>query len=140
MCWAVLISKDRCSVEYFPTCTMKIILCQLIWRNSRQGICFFLFFIYLLNIYYFMGLVSLFDDILIFESYQMPKRSLLKNSRSGVCVYLFVCLFGYGISTFVGYLIPNQFLYKFYFEQFSLAKTFLFQAIQFSQTVLFQTI
>ena len=43
---------------------------------------------------------------------------------------------------FVGYLMPNPFLYK----QFSLArahslsKTFLFQAIQFSQTVLIQTI
>ena len=28
-------------------------------------------------------------------------------------VCLFVCVFGfYGISTFVGYLIPSQFLYK----------------------------
>ena len=49
----------------------------------------------------------------------------------------------YGISTFVGYLMPNLFLCKlFYFKQFSLAwvhslsKTFLFQAIQFIQTVL----
>ena len=51
-------------------------------------------------------------------------------------------LFGfYGISTFVGYLTPNPFLYKdqFYFKQFSLAwinssivEKILFQAIQFS--------
>ena len=59
-------------------------------------------------------------------------------------------LFGfYGILTFVGYLMSNPFLYKknqFYFKWFSLAwvhsliiKTLLFQAIQFSQTFLFQT-
>ena len=42
------------------------------------------------------------------------------------------CLFGfYGISTFVGYSMPNLFLYK---------ETVLFQIIQFSQTVLIQTI
>ena len=50
----------------------------------------------------------------------------------------------YGISTFVGNLMPNLFYAdsQFYFKQFSLAwvhslivKTFLFQAIQFSQTV-----
>ena len=40
-----------------------------------------------------------------------------------VCVYELGWLFGfYGISTFVGYLMPNPFLCKqFYFEQFSLA-------------------
>ena len=37
----------------------------------------------------------------------------------------------YGISFFVGYLMPNPFLYKY---------SVLFQAIQFSQTVLIQTI
>ena len=50
----------------------------------------------------------------------------------------------YCISAFVCYLTPNPFSYKlFYFKQFSLAwahslvvKTFLFQAIQFRQTVL----
>ena len=48
-----------------------------------------------------------------------------------------------GISIFVGYLMPNPFLYK----QSSLVwihslivKTFLFQTIQFSQTALVQTI
>ena len=54
----------------------------------------------------------------------------------------------YGISTFVVYLMPNPFytINQFYFKQFNLAwvhslsKTFLFQAIQFSQAVLFQTI
>ena len=55
----------------------------------------------------------------------------------------------YGISTFVGYLMPNQFYTnsQFYFKQFSLVwvhsliwKIFLFQAIQFSQTILIQTI
>ena len=55
----------------------------------------------------------------------------------------------YGISTFVGYLAPNPFYTnsQFYFKQFSLAwvhnlivKTFIFQAIQFSQTILIQTI
>ena len=59
-----------------------------------------------------------------------------------------MCLFGfYGISTFVGYLMPNPFLYKksvlFQTIQFSMStqsKTFLFQAIQFSQTVLIQPI
>ena len=39
-------------------------------------------------------------------------------------VCLFVCLFGfYGISTFVGYLMPNPFLYKW---------TVLFQTIWFN--------
>ena len=47
----------------------------------------------------------------------------------------------YVISTFVGYLMPNPFLYnkQFYFKQFSLAlvhnlivKVFLFQAIEFN--------
>ena len=61
----------------------------------------------------------------------------------------FVCLFGfYGISNFVGYLMPNPFLYKqFYFKQFSLAsvhslnvKTVLFQAIQFSVSIHFSSI
>ena len=55
----------------------------------------------------------------------------------------------YGISTFVGYLMPNSFLYnnQLYFKQFGLVavhslivKTFLFQAIQFSQRVIIQTI
>ena len=55
----------------------------------------------------------------------------------------------YGTSTLVGYFMPNPFLHKnqFYFIQFNLAgihrlivKTFLFQAIQFSQTVLIQAI
>ena len=38
-------------------------------------------------------------------------------------VFFIVCLSFYGISTFVGYLMPNSFLYKkqFYFKQFSLA-------------------
>ena len=45
---------------------------------------------------------------------------------------IFACLFGfYGISTFVGYLMPNPFLYK---------ESVLFQTIQFSQTVLIQII
>ena len=40
-----------------------------------------------------------------------------------------VCLFGfYGISTFVGYLMPNPFLYN---------KTVLFQTIQFSMSTEF---
>ena len=51
--------------------------------------------------------------------------------------------------SFAGYLTPNPFLTnnKFYFKHFNLVwvqfncqKTFLFQAIQFSQTVLIQTI
>ena len=59
-------------------------------------------------------------------------------------------LFGfYGISTFVGYLIPNQFLYKltvlFQTIQFSISIQFVkncmsISAIQFSQTVLIKTI
>ena len=59
---------------------------------------------------------------------------------------MFVCL---GLITYqplVGYLMPNPFLYKWtvLFQKFSLAlehslsKNFLFQAIQFSQTVLIQ--
>ena len=36
---------------------------------------------------------------------------LLHNVRRGTFVCLFVCLFN-GISTFVGYLMPNPFLYK----------------------------
>ena len=50
---------------------------------------------------------------------------------------------GCGISTIVGYLMANPFIYK---KQLSLAKvfclskTFLFQAIQFSQKVQIQTI
>ena len=59
-----------------------------------------------------------------------------------------VWLFGfYGISTFVGYLTPNPFLYKlsvlFQTNQFSMSnmsKTFLFQAIQLIKTVLIQLI
>ena len=54
-------------------------------------------------------------------------------------VFLFLSLFGfYGISTFVGYLMPNPFIYKW---------TVLFQTIQFSvntvsmsKTALYQTI
>ena len=64
---------------------------------------------------------------------------------------MFVCLFCfYSISTFVGYLTPNPFLYKqtVLFQtiqfsistQFDLSKTLLFQVIQFIQTVLIQTI
>ena len=54
---------------------------------------------------------------------------------------LFVCLFGiYGISTFAGYLMPNQSLYEqFYFKQFNLAfstqfncqKHFFFKLLSF---------
>ena len=55
----------------------------------------------------------------------------------------------YGISTFVGYLTPNPFLYnQFYLKQLSLivkntvelSKTFLFDTIQSNQTVLVQKI
>ena len=52
----------------------------------------------------------------------------------------------YGISTFVGSLMPNPFLFKesgpFQAIQFniSLSKIFLFQAVQLSQIVLIQTI
>ena len=56
----------------------------------------------------------------------------------------------YGISTFVGYVMPNPFLLKqivlFKTNQFSISKEinckkiFLFHPIQFSQTVLFQLI
>ena len=55
----------------------------------------------------------------------------------------------YGISNFVGYLMPNPFLYKSssisnnsvkHKYTVQLSKTFLFQVIQFSQTVLIQTI
>ena len=63
---------------------------------------------------------------------------------------LFVSLIGfYVISTFVGYLMQNPFLYnkQFYFKQFSLAwehnlivKAFLFQDIGFSQTARIQTV
>ena len=64
-------------------------------------------------------------------------------------IWLFVCLLVfYGVSTFVGYSMPNSFLYKlsvlFQTIQFSIStqfvKTFLLQAIQFSSTVLIQTI
>ena len=60
-----------------------------------------------------------------------------------------ICLFGfYGISTFVSYLMSNPLLYKVLFQtiqfsmstQFNCKKTFLFQGIQFSQTVLIQPI
>ena len=68
-----------------------------------------------------------------------PCFSIYKIRLVGGCGF-------YGISTFVGYLMPNSFLYKlFYFKQFSLAwvhslivKTFLFQAIKFIQTILIQ--
>ena len=69
-----------------------------------------------------------------------------------IYIYTYICMYlselswlvgFYGISTFVGYLMPNPVLYK----QFSLAwvhslilKKFLFQAIQFCQTVLTQPI
>ena len=61
-----------------------------------------------------------------------------------------VCVWVYGISTSVGYLMPNPLFFtnkQFYFKQFSLdkctvqlLKTFLFEAIQFSETVIIQTI
>ena len=63
------------------------------------------------------------------------------------CMY--VCLLGFhGMSTFIGYFMPNLFLYKqsVLFQtiklstQFNCQKTFLFQAIQFSQTILIQPI
>ena len=62
---------------------------------------------------------------------------LLCSSCSNLNVE-FVCLFVwvYGISTFVGYLMPNPFNIN---KQFHL-KQFLFRFIQFSQTVLIQTI
>ena len=43
-----------------------------------------------------------------------------------ICTYIVGWLFRFhGISTNVGYLIPNPFLYKyFYFKQFSLFKLF----------------
>ena len=72
------------------------------------------------------------------------KYSIIKS------VSFFLSFFGfYGILIFVSYLMPNPFFTnkQFYFKQFSLAwvlslivKTFLFQIIQFSQTVLIQTI
>ena len=73
------------------------------------------------------------------------------NSYVHLISILFVCLFVVsGISTFVGYLMPNPLLNKltilFQTIQFSIntlfngQKTFLFQAIQSSQTVLIQTI
>ena len=56
----------------------------------------------------------------------------------------------YGISIFVGYLTPTSFLCKWLLlfqtiqfsmsTQFNRQKTFLFQAIQFSQTILIQII
>ena len=63
---------------------------------------------------------------------------------------LFVCLFVfYGVSTFVGYLMPIPFSTnkQFYYKQSNLAlvhsliaKNILFQVIQLSQTVLLQTV
>ena len=61
------------------------------------------------------------------------------------------CLFGFdGISTFVGYLMPNPIFIQInssissnsveHIYTVLLSKTFLFQTIQFSQTSLFQTI
>ena len=48
---------------------------------------------------------------------------------SNISIWPIDCLFGfYGISTFVGYLIPNSFLYK---------QKVLFQTIQFSISMQF---
>ena len=43
--------------------------------------------------------------------YSCPKQMILFNINY-LFVCLFVCLGFYGISTFVGYLMPNPFLYK----------------------------
>ena len=56
-----------------------------------------------------------------------------------------ICLFGfYDTSTFVSYLMPNPFLYKytvlFQTIKFSIKTQFNCQIIQFSQTILIQTI
>ena len=52
------------------------------------------------------------------NSKKNKKTQQIRLTMQLVC--LFVC---YGISTFVGYLMPNPFLYKrqFYIKQFSLA-------------------
>ena len=63
-----------------------------------------------------------------FSTTNLNQKCILSNKEKvpGVAIRkerLFVCLFGfYGISSFVGYLMPNPFLYKW---------TFLFQVIQF---------
>ena len=57
------------------------------------------------------------------KSFIICMRCNLPDSKILYSVCLFVCLFRfYGISTFVGYLMPNSFLYKW---------IVLFQAIQF---------
>ena len=77
-------------------------------------------------------------------------NDIKKEPQEGIMfVCLFVCLLGfYGKSTSEGYLTPNTLKKQFYFQQMRLAymhslfcrKPYLFQAIPFSQRILFQTI
>ena len=67
------------------------------------------------------------------------KGSLQRFSNTSQPTCLGWLLVGfYGISTFIGHLTPNPFLCKGWVH--NLSKTFLFQAIQFSQTVEIQLI
>ena len=72
----------------------------------------------------------------------------IKPNTSTIVIFWLIGF--YDNSTLVGYLMPNPFLHKLSVlfktiqfimsAQFNWQKTFLFQAIQFIQTVLFQTI
>ena len=63
------------------------------------------------------------DDVIRLAKYpNNKKKTNAPNDR--LLVILFICLFGfYGMSTFVGYLMPNPFYTneQFYFKQFPLA-------------------
>ena len=132
---------------------------KLSWTEGKDGI-----------IYKFKGdcrkdlleILKLFYGISTFVGYLMPNPFLYKWKAlfQTNCIFMLNWLVGwllgfYGKSIFVGYLMPNPFLFnnQFSLKQFSSAqvcspsvstvqlwKTFLFQAIQFSQAIIIQLI
>ena len=105
-----------------------------------------------------MGQIDLFENYLyhmgIINSYLKPYNCVLNirlqylksdNYMQIICLFVF-----YGISTFVGYLMPNPFLYKWtvLFQtiqvsistQFNCPKHFYFKLFIFNRTVQIQTI
>ena len=73
----------------------KPILLQIISSISNNFVCLFVLVLWHINLYWLFNAKPILLQII----------SSISNN--------FVCLFGfYGISTFVGYLIPNPFIYK----------------------------
>ena len=86
---------------------------------------------FFLNEFYDPFIVSI--DTFFVASFQLNMKAM------EVCLFVRLVSF-YGISTIVGYLMPNTYK-QFYFKQFSLAQVQFFVYTQLNvKTVLFQTI